>query len=125
MSASPSIILDENFSDTLAVALRNLGYDAVSIHETEWTGFKNGALATELANSKFDVIVTKDRNFANQSGILKKKPNIIVIVVDSFKLKQVKNSIFNRRFVRALESEGLPEQKGIIHVWPKSYYNEF
>jgi hypothetical protein len=67
---TPRVILDENFSDGLAVALRKLGYDVVSVHETEWAGFKNGALGAELARSDFDVIITKDRNFADHSGIL-------------------------------------------------------
>ena len=56
------IILDENFSDGLAIALRKLGHDVVSVHETEWAGFKNGALGAELARSDFHVIITKDRN---------------------------------------------------------------
>ena len=124
MAVTPSIILDENFSDVLAVALRHLGYNAVSIHETEWAGFKNGALASELAKSNFDVIITKDRNFADHSGILKKKPNIILVVVDSVKLKQVKNSIFNRRFLKALETEGLPSKSGVSNLWPNSDCNE-
>ena len=123
MAHAPSIVLDENFSDTLAVALRNLGYNAVSIHETEWAGFKNGALASELAKSNFEVIITKDGNFANHSGILQKNPNIVLLVVDSIKLKQVKNSIFNRRFLKALETEGLPSKSGVSNLWPESGYN--
>jgi hypothetical protein len=46
------IILDENFSDGLAIALRKLGHNVVSVHETEWVGFKNGALgASKLSLS--------------------------------------------------------------------------
>ena len=117
------IILDENFSDGLAVALRKLGYDVVSVHETEWAGFKNGALGAELARSDFKIIITKDRNFADHSGILTKRPTQVLVVVDSVKLKQVKNAIFIRRFIKALEVEGLPELAGVTNMWPKSDYN--
>jgi predicted nuclease of predicted toxin-antitoxin system len=117
------IILDENFSNGLAIALRKLGYDAVSVHETEWVGFKNGALGAELARSDFDVIITKDRNFADHSGILTKRPTLVLVVVDSIKLKQVKDIIFIQRFIKALTGEGLPEISGVPNIWPKSDYN--
>jgi predicted nuclease of predicted toxin-antitoxin system len=117
------IILDENFSDGLAIALRKLGHDVVSVHETEWVGFKNGALGAELARSDFDVIITKDRNFADHSGILTKRPTLVLVVVDSVKLKQVKDNIFIRRFIKALALEGLPETAGVPNMWPNSDYN--
>ncbi len=43
---------DPNFSDDLALALRKAGYDVVSVHETEWVGFKNGALGAEIFSSQ-------------------------------------------------------------------------
>lgn len=117
------IILDENFSDSLAVALRNIGFKVVSVHETEWAGFKNGALGAELAKSDFEVIITKDRNFADHSGILKKKPALVLVVLDSVKLRQVRNAVFIRRFIKALDTEGLPAIAGEVQLWPKADFN--
>ena len=85
--------------------------------------FQERRIGCRLARSAFDVIITKDRNFADHSGILTKRPTLVLVVVDSVKLKQVKDNIFIRRFIKALALEGLPEIAGVPNIWPNSDYN--
>ena len=72
------VLLDECFPRSLRVELP--GHEVTTVAEAGWAGVKNGALL-QLAASRFEVILTVDRNLEyqqNYSGL-----TIAVIVVDA------------------------------------------
>ena len=72
------VLLDECFPRALRVELP--GHDVKTVAEAGWAGVKNGALL-ELAATRFDVLLTVDRNLEYQqnfSGL-----TIAIIVVDT------------------------------------------
>ena len=72
------VLLDECFPRALRVEL--LGHEVTTVAEAGWAGVKNGALL-QLAATRFEVLLTVDRNLEYQQNFL--SLTIAVIVVDT------------------------------------------
>lgn len=70
------ILLDECLDRRLAKEL--VGYEVKTVPQMNWVGIKNGELM-RLAETKFDVFITVDRNLSFQQNL--PKFNIAVIVL--------------------------------------------
>jgi predicted nuclease of predicted toxin-antitoxin system len=76
-----NFVLDENVSKKLVRWLKNQGHHAVSLHELNLLGIKNGSIA-ELAMQKNAIIVTCDRDFLQIRKELQLKSRIIFFHLD-------------------------------------------
>jgi hypothetical protein len=72
------VLLDECFPRTLRVELP--GHEVTTVAEAGWAGVKNGALL-QLAATRFQVLLTVDRNLEYQQNY--SDLTIAVIVVDA------------------------------------------
>jgi len=109
--------------DGLAASMKQRGCDATAQSETGWAGLKNGVLSQKIAASNFSVFITKDRNFHHQGGLLIKRPEVTIVLLDAVTLHQAARAVFIARFLNALDSEGLPLEPG-LHLWPKNNFNK-
>jgi PIN like domain len=72
------VLLDECFPRALRVELP--GHEVTTVAEAGWAGVKNGALL-QLAATRFEVLLTVDRNLEYQQNY--SSLTIAVIVVDA------------------------------------------
>lgn len=72
------VLLDECFPRALRVELP--GHEVTTVAEAGWAGVKNGALL-QLAATRFEVLLTVDRNLEYQQNF--SSLTIAVIVVDA------------------------------------------
>jgi hypothetical protein len=70
------ILLDECISVKLKAHLKE--FDVSTVAELNWHGIKNGQLLKKAVESKFDILITIDKNLSYQQNI---KNNDIIIVV--------------------------------------------
>lgn len=102
------VLLDECFPRALRTELS--GHEVTTVAEAGWAGVKNGALL-QLAATRFEVLLTVDRNLEYQqnfSGL-----TIAVIVVDA-----PSNDIEVLRLLMPKILDALPKTKPgvVIHV---------
>src|ERR1035437_10223818 len=71
-----NVLLDECMPRKIRLDLP--GHDIRTTREMGWSGKKNGELL-DLANQKFDVFVTVDRNLQHQQNLSKYKLSFIVL----------------------------------------------
>jgi|SRR6185312_11028965 len=79
------ILIDECLDWRLGRELT--GHDCVSVQKMGWSGIKNGKLLA-LAQDKFDVFPTADRNLGFQQNTTKLKIAIVVLAAGSTQLSK-------------------------------------
>jgi predicted nuclease of predicted toxin-antitoxin system len=79
------ILIDEYLDWSLGRALT--GHDCVSVQKMGWGGIKNGELLA-LAQEKFDVFLTADRNLSFQQNTTKFQIAVVVIEAGSTQLNR-------------------------------------
>ena len=77
------ILIDECLDWRLGRALP--GHDCTSVPKMGWAGIKNGELLA-LAQNKFDVFLTADRNLSFQQNTAKFQIAVVVLVAGSTQL---------------------------------------
>jgi hypothetical protein len=77
------ILIDECLDWRLSRGLT--GHDCVSVQKMGWGGIKNGQLLT-LAQVKFDVFLTADRNLSFQQNTAKFQIAVVVLAAGSTQL---------------------------------------
>ena len=80
------ILFDENVPRKLRLYL--IGHSVVTVQEMGWTSFKNGELL-KLANEKFDVLMTVDKNLRYQNNFTGLNIGVLTIVVKFNKLQNL------------------------------------
>jgi predicted nuclease of predicted toxin-antitoxin system len=63
------ILIDECAPRALAEFLATAGHDCQSVQEAGWSGKQNGDLLA-LAETRFDVLITIDRNLQYQQNLM-------------------------------------------------------
>ncbi|HTV30178.1 MAG TPA: DUF5615 family PIN-like protein [Xanthobacteraceae bacterium] len=80
------ILLDECLDWRLSRAIR--GHNVQSVHQTGWTGIKNGELLA-LASERFDVFITADRNLSFQQNMTGLHIAVIVLHARTNRLSEL------------------------------------
>ena len=81
------ILLDECIDRRFAKELKN--YAVHTVPQMGWAGIKNGKLLS-LAEQKFDVFITVDRNLAHQQNLTKFDITILILYAQTNRLKDLK-----------------------------------
>ena len=76
------LLFDECVSRLLKPAFAAHGHECFTVPEVGWAGRKNGELLS-LAEGKFDVFVTIDRNIRYQQNLSGRKIAVLVIRAES------------------------------------------
>jgi len=63
------------------------GHDTVSVQKMGWSGLQNGRLL-ELAQDRFDVFLTSDRNLSYQQDLSHYRIAVIVLEAEGTRLSQ-------------------------------------
>jgi predicted nuclease of predicted toxin-antitoxin system len=74
------VLLDENLPIRLKALLHM--HDCRTVRELGWRGKKNGELIA-IAEAKFDVLLTADRNIPFQQSIARRSLSIIVVAANT------------------------------------------
>lgn len=77
------ILIDECLDWRLGRAMT--GHESLSVQKMGWAGIKNGKLLT-LAQEKFDIFLTADRNLSFQQDTTKFKIAVVVLAAGSTQL---------------------------------------
>ena len=97
------ILLDECISMKLKTHLNE--FDVSTVAELNWHGIKNGQLLKKAIESKFDILITIDKNLSFQQNI--KNKDLIIVVFN-----------VNTSSVLALQQQ-IPEFKNKINSFEK------
>ncbi|MBW4493355.1 MAG: DUF5615 family PIN-like protein [Oscillatoria princeps RMCB-10] len=81
------VLLDECLPRKLKREL--VGHTAITVPEQGWAGKKNGELL-QLAESKFDVFLTADRNLSAQQNLIDVRMAVVVLVAPNNRLETLK-----------------------------------
>jgi predicted nuclease of predicted toxin-antitoxin system len=79
------VLIDECAPSALGRFLRQHGHECRTAQEAGWAGKQNGELL-QLAESKFDALITIDTNFRYQQNLKQRKIAIVVIRAHSNRL---------------------------------------
>jgi hypothetical protein len=82
------VLLDECIDCRLAREF--VGYEVKTVPQTGWAGVKNGQLLS-LAEAKFDVFITVDRNLSFQQNLPQFNMAVIVLQASSNRLADLKS----------------------------------
>jgi predicted nuclease of predicted toxin-antitoxin system len=72
------VVVDEGVPRQLVGALRDAGLDAHRF-KTDWKQITNGALIAEVEFAGFDVLITNDKNMANQQSLKGKRLAVVAL----------------------------------------------
>jgi len=79
------VLIDECAPRALKPALAAGGHNCETVQERGWSGKKNGELLN-LAEDKFDVLVTLDTNLRYQQNLAGRRVAIVVLVAHSSRM---------------------------------------
>ena len=82
------VLLDECAPKALKVFLATHGHECMTVQGAGWSGKQNGELL-DLAESRFDVLVTLDTNLRYQQSLAKRKIAVVVIRARSNRLEHL------------------------------------
>lgn len=82
------ILLDECLPRRLCRELP--GHDTQTVHESGWSGKKNGELLTLMAARGFEVLMTVDRSLPHQQNLSARGIAVIVLVAASNRLADLR-----------------------------------
>ena len=80
------ILFDENVPRKLRQHL--IGHSVSTVQEMGWATYKNGELL-KMANNKFDILLTVDKNLRYQNNFTGLNIGVITIVVKFIKLQNL------------------------------------
>jgi predicted nuclease of predicted toxin-antitoxin system len=83
------LLIDECLPRRAKFLFAQAGHDCETVREAGFSGKENGELLT-LAESKFDVLITIDKNIRYQQNIAGRKIAILIIRADSSDLEDVR-----------------------------------
>src|SRR5215469_5750046 len=72
------VLIDECAPKALKAALATGGFDCTTVQEAGWSGKENGELLI-LADARFDVMVTIDRNLRYQQNLTGRKIALLIV----------------------------------------------
>ncbi|HEU0014583.1 MAG TPA: DUF5615 family PIN-like protein [Longimicrobium sp.] len=104
------VLFDENLPRPLKRELPDI--DAQTVVEAGWSGTRNGALL-HLAQSRFDVFLTADRNLPHQQNVAGLAIGIVVLAIGSIKFDDLQP--IASRIVDAIRAVGPGE---VLYVKP-------
>jgi predicted nuclease of predicted toxin-antitoxin system len=81
------LLLDECIDRRLAEEIK--GHEVITVPEAGWAGIQNGELL-RLAQAKFDVFVTVDRNLSFQQHLSQFSVAVIVLQAPTNRLKDLR-----------------------------------
>jgi predicted nuclease of predicted toxin-antitoxin system len=84
------ILLDESLPLELASEL--VGQDVVTVQQMGWSGLKNGELLARAA-SRFDVVLTADRNLPFQQNLAKLPVAVVVVEATSNRIEALRELV--------------------------------
>jgi len=82
------VLLDECIDVKLRFVVAEFGHDVQTVSFAGFKGLKNGKLLT-AAEGNFDVLVTIDKNIANQTNFRQRKISLLVIRTSSSDLSDI------------------------------------
>jgi len=107
------IFLDENMPQRLLGALRALGHEVESVNTLAWTGVANGELYGRVVDD-FDLLFTKDEEFARRSGASLPQGRVRVLRVT---LRQQPQETYVAEFLLYFQQSDL-DQFACGDAWP-------
>ena len=83
------VLIDECAPKALKAALATGGFDCTTVQEVGWSGKENGELPI-LADARFDVMVTIDRNLRYQQNLTGRKIALLIVRAHSNRVVDLK-----------------------------------
>jgi len=83
------VLLDECTPRELKSFLKQKGHDCQTVQEAGWSGIQNGELLA-LAENKFDLLLTIDRNLKYQQNVAGRKIAVLVLVARSNRVENLR-----------------------------------
>jgi len=83
------VLLDECAPYELKKLLIKRGHDCQTVQEAGWSGIQNGELLT-LAENKFDLLLTIDRNLKYRQNVSRRKIAVLVLVAKSNRVENLR-----------------------------------
>jgi predicted nuclease of predicted toxin-antitoxin system len=83
------VLIDECAPSALTRFLKQHGHKCRTVQEAGWSGKQNGELL-QLAERKFDVLITVDTNLRYQQNLIQRKIAIVMIRALSTRLADLK-----------------------------------
>lgn len=82
------ILIDENLPDELKEAFTAMGHECQTVREAGFASKKNGELLT-LAEGRWSVLLTSDRNIRHQQNMTGRTISILVLRARSNRMKDL------------------------------------
>jgi len=79
------VLIDECAPRALKRSLALQGHEAYTVQEVGWAGKENGELL-DLAEDRFDVLITLDTNLRHQQNLTVRKIAIVILVAQTNRL---------------------------------------
>ena len=107
------IIVDECLPAPIIDCLSPFGHECKTVQEIGYGSKKNGELLA-LADGKWDVLLTSDRNIKYQQNMTRRKISIVILCAKSNRLKDL------LPLIPACTEALLSIQGGVVvEIWPK------
>jgi predicted nuclease of predicted toxin-antitoxin system len=106
------ILVDECLPAPIKASLTPFGHDCKTVREIGFGSRKNGELLA-LADGKWDVLITSDRNIKYQQNMTGRKISIVILCAKSNRLKDL------LPLIPACAEALLSIQGGlVVEIWP-------
>ena len=108
-------LIDENLNPRLYQTLKSFGYQAESSNFHKIQGFSNGKLLAWAMANGFSGLITRDKDYVQDSGLLRNQKFCVLILKIPAKVSQDQIPIW---IEAELKIHGLPFYPGKAIEWP-------